>query len=261
MVTSARSNARPANARSARKKATREIAFWLETPNLYACEIAALAGYGTVIFDFEHGVMPRAEADRLALACKGLGLRVYGRVARAGRVEIQHALDSGVDGVILPQIADLDHAREACAFAKYPPLGTRGVGYSRTMAYAGVDSGFFGSENRRIACFAMIETPGALASVEAIARLDTLDGLFIGPADLSMTRGRGAFRMRAADFADFAKVARAAARARKGWGIPAPSAKVFDFARRNGATLVTVSDDLTALRIGFAQGLAVTGKG
>jgi 4-hydroxy-2-oxoheptanedioate aldolase len=249
--------------RSARKTSKGQrpsIGFWLETPNMHACEIAALAGYDTLLLDHEHGVMPRAAADGLTLLAKRLGLRVFSRVAHAGRVDIQHALDCGVDGVILPQIVDLGHAREVCALAKYPPQGKRGVGYSRTMKYAGVDSAFFAAENRRTLCYAMVETPGALRDAGEIARLATVDGLFIGPADLSMSRGRGAFSATPADFADFAKVAEAAAAAGKAWAIPAPSAKVFDFAHRHGVGLVTVSDDLTALRIGFAQGLVVAAK-
>jgi len=237
------------------------IGFWLEYPNLPACEIAALAGYQAVVLDLEHGVISQADADSLALACRRLGLAVYSRVARAERVEIQHALDAGVDGVILPQIADLAHARSATAFAKYPPRGTRGVGYSRTMNYGATDPRFFDRENRRTLCFAMIETPGALADAVAIARLDTVDGLFIGPSDLSMTRGRGAYRQTRADFADLGRIADAAKSCGKTWGVPAPGAKAFDFARRHGASLVTVCDDLTALGVGFAQGLAVTRKG
>jgi len=206
-------------------------------------------------------VLPRGDVDNLAFACKRLGLTTFSRVATAERVEIQHALDSGVDGVILPQIANLAHAKAATALAKYPPLGSRGVGYSRAMSYGGTAPGFFEAENGRTLCYAMIETPGALADAEAIARLDTVDGLFVGPADLSMTRGRGPFKATAIDLADFAKVAAVASASRKAWAIPAPGAKVFDFARRHGAALVTVCDDLSALRAGFTQGLAVASKG
>ena len=91
-----------------------------------------------------------AQADQLALACKRLGLTTFSRVASAQRVDIQHALDSGVDGVILPQIANLAHAKEATALAKSPPLGSRGVGYSRAMGYGGTGPGFFEAENRRV---------------------------------------------------------------------------------------------------------------
>ncbi|HEY2892002.1 MAG TPA: aldolase/citrate lyase family protein [Dongiaceae bacterium] len=245
--------------RTGGKSRTPDLAFWLEYPSLPACEIAASLGYRIVIIDTEHGVFSREAADALAFACRKLGLTVYGRVATAERVPIQHALDSGVDGVILPQIADLAHAQAVTALAKYPPLGSRGVGYSRTMNYAGVARGFFAAENRRATCFAMIETPGALRDVATIARLATVDGLFIGPADLSMTRGRGAFQATAEDFADFRKIASAASGAGKPWAIPAPGRAVFAFARRQRASFVTVGDDLSALRLGFAQGLVVAG--
>jgi 2-dehydro-3-deoxyglucarate aldolase len=255
-VVGARKRSNAALRRGAKRPA---LAFWLEYPSLPACEIAALLGYQIAIFDMEHGVIAQQTADQLAFACKKLGLVVYSRVAAADRVAIQHALDSGVDGVILPQIANLAHAREATAFAKYPPRGRRGVGYSRAMNYAGVPPDFFQAENRRTICLAMIETPGALADVAAIARVDTVDGLFIGPSDLSMTRGRGAFRATKKDFADFAKIAAAAAESGKIWAIPAPSQAMFDFSRRRRAAFVTVCDDLTALRSGFAHGLAVAG--
>ena len=135
-----------------------------------------------------------------------LGLTCYIRVASAERLLIQQALDYGADGVVLPQITDASHATVVCAYAKYPPQGTRGVGYSRTMnygAYTATDDAFFAAENRRTVCHAMIETPGALRDVEAIAKLDNVDGLFIGPSDLSMTRGRGSFKFSPEDQADF----------------------------------------------------------
>jgi 2-keto-3-deoxy-L-rhamnonate aldolase RhmA len=245
---------------SRRRPGEPQLAFWLEYPSLPACEIAALLGYDIVIFDMEHGVIAREAADSLALACRKLGLIVYSRVSAAERVPIQHALDDGVDGVILPQIADLAHAEIATAYAKYPPLGTRGVGYSRTMNYCGVPQHFFGAENRRCLCLAMVETPGALRDVAPIARLGTVDGLFVGPADLSMTRGRGSFSASAKDFADFRKITSAAAKAGKPWAIPAPGRAVFNFARRNRAAFVTVCDDLSALRSGLAQGLVVAGR-
>ena len=242
------------------KRGRPAIAFWLEYASLPACEIAAGLGYDAVIFDLEHGVIPEAAADQLTLMCKRLGLTVYARVATAGRVAIQHALDSGADGVILPQIAGLEHAREVTAYAKYPPLGTRGVGYSRTMNYGGVPRGFYAAENRRTLCLPMIETPGALSDVEAIAGLDTVDGLFVGPSDLSMTRKRGPFAASDADLQDLGAVALAARKAGKSWGVPAPGQKMYDFAVQEGAAFVTVCDDLTALAAGFAQGLAVAGK-
>ena len=161
-----------------------ELAFWLERPNIAACEIAQLMGYKTVVLDMEHGAIGDEACDTVVVLSRAIGLRCIVRVAAPTRLLIQQALDYGADGVMLPQLENLAHAREACAFAKFPPLGTRGVGYSRIMkygAYTNVDDAFFGAENKRTQCFPMIETAGAFADVKAIAALDTVDGLFVGP--------------------------------------------------------------------------------
>src|SRR5687767_2379405 len=91
------------------RNAATELVFWLETTSQAACEIAALIGYDGVIFDMEHGVIGPEAADRLVAYCRALRLRVLVRVSTAERVEIQQALDSGADAVILPQIRDLEH--------------------------------------------------------------------------------------------------------------------------------------------------------
>ncbi|MFL5259483.1 MAG: HpcH/HpaI aldolase family protein [Hyphomicrobiales bacterium] len=231
------------------------LAFWLETGNFAACEIAKLLGYDAVILDYEHGVISRSASDRILQGCAGLGLKAYTRVAAVDRVAIQHALDSGATGVIIPQIASLADAERACALAKYPPLGSRGLGYSRISDYGPVDDAFVERQNRMTLCVPMIETPGALAEVESIAALPTVDALFIGPSDLSLTRGRGVYGQRDADFEDMAKIADAADRAGKRIMLPAPSDATFGFAVSRGASLVTISDDLTALQVGLADAI------
>jgi len=237
-----------------------QLAFWLERPNIAACEIAKLVGYKIVVIDMEHGAIGAETCDTIVAMCRAMGLTCYVRVASAERLLIQQALDFGADGVVLPQIIDASHAAVVCAYAKYPPKGTRGVGYSRAMnygAYTATDDAFFAAENRRTVCHPMIETPGALRDVESIASLDTVDGLFIGPSDLSMTRGRGSFKFTPEDQADFRTVAAAARRCGKVLGLPAPSAGAYALAVAEGAGYVTVSDDITALRLGFAEGLKV----
>jgi 2-keto-3-deoxy-L-rhamnonate aldolase RhmA len=241
-----------------------ESAFWLESPNLAACEIAQLVGYGIVVIDMEHGTIGTETCDNIVAHCRALKLTCYVRVAAADRLLIQQALDYGASGVLLPQIVDATHAAEVCAYAKYPPLGSRGVGYSRTMsygAYDNIDNQFFAEENRRTICHPMIETPGALRDVEAILELKTVDGVFIGPSDLSMTRGRGTFRFTAEDQADFRAVAAAARKVGKVLGLPAPGAAAYRLAAEQGASYVTLSDDLTALRLGFANGLEIAREG
>ena len=228
-----------------------DIAFWLMTPNEDACEIAAILGYGTAIIDMEHGTFDQASAARIITVCKSLQLRIVTRVDSAERVPIQHALDFGSDGVILPQIIDLEHAQRATSFVKYPPLGTRGFGGGKTVRYLPAPQHFVEAENRRVSCWAMIETATALEDVEGIAALETVDGLFIGPNDLSLARGRGEYKADGRDHEDIARIARAAAAQGKPWAMPIASREDRDFACGLDISFMAITDERTALRDGL----------
>jgi len=236
-----------------------QSAFWLMTPNESACEIASILGYGTVIIDMEHGTFEPSSAARSITLAKALGLTVYTRVDSAERVPIQHALDFGSDGVILPQVKDLAHARAATAFAKFPPLGGRGFGGGKTYNYLPAPPHFVEAENRRTKCWVMIETVQALEDVEQIASLETVDGLFIGPNDLSLARGRGEYRADGRDHDDIRRIALAARNHNKPWAMPIASVPDRDLARSLGIAFMATTDDLTALRDGLIAGLQMVG--
>ena len=229
------------------------LAFWIESDNQKACEIGRLAGYEIVVFDMEHGILDEIMLDRLVPFCAQLGLDPYVRVSEATQPRIQIALDIGAKAVILPQIKDLQHAETVVAFAKYPPLGLRGLGFSRTMSYGSPGNEYIAQENRTRLCYAMIETPGALASAAEIAALPCVDGLFVGPSDLSLTRGRGVFAASEADIDDLAMVAKAARGANKKWGAAAGNPDYRKRASALGADFLAVADDLSALYAGFTS--------
>lgn len=225
--------------------------FWLESDNQKACEIARLAGFELVVFDMEHGILDLRALDRLLPFCQSIGLQALVRVAEATRPNIQHALDIGADAIILPQILGLQHAREVTEYAKFAPLGTRGVGYGRTQRYHAADDRFFATENDQRLCYAMIETAQALADAAAIAALPCVDGLFMGPADLSVTRGRGAFAATPADIADMQHIAATATSAGKRWALPAAGDVMREAALGLGPSFVMLGDDVSALSTGF----------
>ncbi len=238
--------------------------FWLQRPNLPALEIAALTGYELVVLDMEHGALTQEACDTLvALGC-ALGLAVLVRVAESERILIQQALDYGATGVMLPMIRDAMHAAEASAYSKYPPLGRRGVGGGRAFeygAYQEIDKSFHEASNSKTRCHVMIETAKALEDVDAIAALPTVDGLFVGPSDLSLARGRGAFRFASSDKEDFRRVARACKSHGKLLGLPASTPAALSLAQEVGAAYVTLTDDLSAHRIGFLQARSMLGGG
>ena len=130
-----------------------------------------------------HGTINPESADRMIALARAIDLRVYVRVSGAERAPIQQALDGGAHGLVLPQIEGLSHAMRGAGYAKYPGLGTRGMGTPRSQAYGDTPPGFVEAEDRSTRCLVMIETPGALREVEAIAALGTVDGLFMGPYD------------------------------------------------------------------------------
>jgi 2-keto-3-deoxy-L-rhamnonate aldolase RhmA len=204
----------------------------------------------------EHGTIEEMALDRLVPFCSNLDLATFVRVREANQSRIQIALDCGAKGVILPQITGLDHARTASAAAKFPPRGTRGMGYSRIQAYGAADDAWLVAQDNGTSCYVMVETKGALDQCEAIAKLDCVDGLFVGPADLSLNRGRGVFSCRKDDIADMDRVAAAAKSAGKLWGVAAGHSQYRAAAVSRSPDLLAVADDLTALRMGFDALLA-----
>ncbi len=228
-------------------------AAWLSTPNHAMVEMARDLGYGKFVLDIEHGLFDFDPTDKLIALIKAMGLEVYAKVLGPTAVPIQQALDMGCDGVIIPHIGNLAHARKVTATAKYPPLGVRSFAGSRTSGYGGADDQWYADENTRSKCFPMIESAAALADVEAIVALDTVDGLFLGPSDLSLSRGRGAYRESDADMADLERAAEAANAAGKPWIMPAWTENERQAASALGAAFMVVADEYGSIFNGLFQ--------
>jgi 4-hydroxy-2-oxoheptanedioate aldolase len=234
--------------------------FWLQRPNASALEMGALSGFRLVVVDMEHGAITGEACDTLVALGLALQLMVLVRVAAPERILIQQALDHGAHGVMTPMIHDAQHAAEVSAYSKYAPVGNRGVGSGRAFrygAYQQVEGDFHAKANAGTRCHIMIETAKALDAVEAIAALPTVDGLFVGPSDLSLARGRGAFRFTSADEQDYRRVAGACRSNGKILGLPAGSPAALALAKAEGAAYVTLTDDLSAQREGFLKALAL----
>ena len=185
-------------------------AIWLSSPSIDLVEIAAQYACKTLVLDIEHNPFPLADRTAFVIMARQLGYGVYIKIEWPDEAYVQHALDLDVDGVIIPHIESLEHARRITASAKYPPVGTRSFSGGRVSGFRVPPDDFFDRQNRRVRVLPMIETASALQEVEAIAALDTVDGLFLGPYDLSLTSGRGNYRYTDADRADAARIAAAA---------------------------------------------------
>lgn len=234
----------------------RRYAVWLSSPNVAAVEIAAQIGFGAVVMDIEHGTFDLTDLERFVPFVKAVGLEVIAKVLEPERGPIQQALDFGADVVAIPHVENAAHAREVTAYAKFPPRGDRSFAGGRTAAYGGFTDEWVREQDRRTRCYPMIEDAGALEEIDGILALDTVDGVFVGPSDLSLRRERGAYSRTEGDFADLARVAAAAHAAAKPWLLPAWTPEEKRFAIEHGADQVVAVMEHGALVAGFSAAYA-----
>ncbi|MEO0733262.1 MAG: aldolase/citrate lyase family protein [Bacteroidota bacterium] len=171
--------------------------FFLLAPNPWTAEWLSAGFCESLTLDLQHGMIEDAHLLPLVQAIRAGGGIPVARLAWNRPDRIMKALDLGIELLICPMI---DGPADAAAFvraAKYPPLGNRSYGPCRAGFYAEED--YFTTANETASlCFAMIETAGAYAELEAIAATPGLDGLYVGPYDLSVSNGL----QRKADFSD-----------------------------------------------------------
>ena len=171
---------------------------------------------------------------------------------------VMRALDLGVRGVICPMVDTAEDAAAFVRFCRYPPLGARSYGPVRSAFGTGREH--TDAANAAVLAFAQIETAGGFANVEAICATPGLDGVYVGPADLSLTLGFGGF----ADLASremldaLDRVVAAAAAQDVVPGIHAPTIeRTVEMARR-GFRFVGSAGDTELLRAGAAESLERT---
>jgi 4-hydroxy-2-oxoheptanedioate aldolase len=236
----------------------RKPGVWLSGPNVPAAEIAASIGYTVAVLDIEHGSFDLDKLEWFTLVLKGLGFEVLAKVLAPERGPIQQALDFGADGVIIPHILGLEHAQRVCAFVKFPPNGDRSFAGGRTVSYGVPDDEWVVSQDTNTLCYPMIEQAGALEEVDGILALDTVDGVFVGPSDLSLRRGRGVYKRSTEDFDDLRTIASAAHRAGKRWLLPAWSVSEKQFALDNHADTLVLTMEHGALAFGLKDAWQTT---
>jgi 4-hydroxy-2-oxoheptanedioate aldolase len=165
------------------------IATFSIIPAIEVVELVGLAGFDAIILDLEHGAHGSEALGPLILAARARGIYALARVRSSEPTEIAAALDAGADGVIVPQIGSLAEAERAVKAARFAPEGNRGANpFVRAAAYSGRLE-WFAEANRDTAILLMIEGQGGLAAANEIAALPNLDGIFIGPMDLSHALG------------------------------------------------------------------------
>lgn len=232
---------------------------WTATPSGAVVETMARAGFQSVTLDAQHGfqdfasivegVAAAALAKRPALVRLPLG--GYGLGARA--------LDVGAAGLIAPMIDTAADARAFVDAVKFPPVGRRSWGPIRAMGLLGLDRDRYLAEaNGLTLALAMIETNRGLENVEAIAATEGIDGLYIGPNDLSvsLTGGTSADVGHKLVVEALDVVLKAARRAGKPAAIFANTPGFASDYVRRGFALISLGPDLALLSAGAERALA-----
>ena len=160
---------------------------WAGIPTSLTAELAALAGYDYVCVDLQHGLGTEATMVPMFEAIQAGGSVPLARLAWNEPWLIMRALDLGAAGVILPLIDNPREAARGVEACRYPPHGRRSYGPIRAAIVAGTAApDELGAD---ALCFAMIETRDGLDNLDEIAATPGLDGLYIGPSDLSIALG------------------------------------------------------------------------
>ncbi|MBQ9662415.1 MAG: hypothetical protein IJV40_04600 [Oscillospiraceae bacterium] len=156
-----------------------------------AMESLSRSGLDYVIIDTEHGCFSEETTADYILAAENGGLLPYVRIGDTRRPYVLRMLDIGARGLIIPNIRTVDQVRELVSHAKFPPLGNRGYCPNRTSGW-GADEwssdvfSYMETCNRRCKLIPQCETKEALEQIEEIAAIPGVDGIFVGPCDLSI---------------------------------------------------------------------------
>jgi 4-hydroxy-2-oxoheptanedioate aldolase len=179
------------NALKSRLRRDRSPCFgtWIATSSVVVLDALRTVGFEWLVIDTEHAaVNPQTLAALLAV----LGDGPPTPLVRLGAVDpylVKQALDAGAHGVLAPLVNTEDEARRLVAGAKYPPLGVRGAAAAAASRYGTQLGPYLRTANAETMVGVQIETKEALAHVDAIAGVEGVDLLFVGPQDLTLSLG------------------------------------------------------------------------
>ena len=167
------------------KRGEKTVGAWITIPHMDVSEALSTLPFDWFVFDQEHSALDDQITQELIQAVKGEVTPIV-RVAWNDMVMIKKALDTGVEGIIIPWVNSKEDAVKAVKFCKYPPEGVRGCGPRRTII---LDPDYLKTVNDELLIIVQIETQEAVKNAEEIMSVDGIDAFFVGPFDLSSSMG------------------------------------------------------------------------
>ena len=175
------------------KKAEKPLGTFIDTCSPYVIECVGRTGMDYVIIDNEHSPVEAETTAQLVRAAELSGVTPLARVREISRPAVLKLLDVGIQGIIIPNVSSVDEVQKLVLYAKYKPIGDRGFcpsrkdgwGYDLNMSVPETMNYF----NDQVLVIPQCETAEALENIEEIVSIDGVDGIFIGPFDLSISMG------------------------------------------------------------------------
>lgn len=163
---------------------------FLITGDTMVAEMCGLLGFDWVVLDMEASPMSKETALHCLQALSTSRTTPLVRVQANDRHLIEHALDAGAQGVLVPKIETGEEARFAAGSTRFPPAGGRGINPVRASGYFGNLPGYLARANNHVLCALQIESVRALDNIDEIAAAPDVDVLFIGAGDLASSLGQ-----------------------------------------------------------------------
>jgi 4-hydroxy-2-oxoheptanedioate aldolase len=166
-----------------------QIGIWSTLSSHLTVELIAGAGFDWMLLDMEHSPNDLESLVGQLQAAQPYRTHPVVRVPWNDPVLLKRVLDIGAQSILVPMIENADEARAAVAAMRYPPRGIRGVGGTTRATRWGRIAGYPQKAEGELCILLQVETQSALANIEAIAAVDGVDGIFVGPADLHASFG------------------------------------------------------------------------
>jgi len=168
---------------------TQQIGLWCAVPSNYVSEILAGAGFDWLVLDTEHAPNELPNVFNQLQSMVGYATQPVVRVPWNDAVTLKRFLDIGTQSFLIPMVQNAEEARAAVAATRYPPDGIRGYAVASRATRFGRIGDYFTRYADEMCVLVQVETMEALEKVEEIAAVPGVDGIFIGPGDLSASMG------------------------------------------------------------------------
>jgi 2-dehydro-3-deoxyglucarate aldolase/4-hydroxy-2-oxoheptanedioate aldolase len=163
---------------------------FLFSPGVFNAEVVARTGLDWVLVDLEHGTADESDLVAMTLAIEHAGAVPLVRAEAGARIRVGRALDRGARGVMVPQVHSAAQASEVARWMRTQPAGDRGIAlFTRGNDYGAGGHAAAADYHHGILSIVQIESPAAVAAAPAIAAVDGVDVLFVGPTDLTHAMG------------------------------------------------------------------------